>query len=112
MPPAADDGAGAVRFLDILTTASSVARVRGADVVSAAHLLDAIAVLTGEVEPEDAPAAHGFPLGHRQTELAAAAPVRDLSQRWFERLGRAPEATLSVSDLAELRAEIEALVRS
>ena len=111
MPPAPDDGAEAVRFLDILTTASSLARALGADAVSAVHLRDAIAALTGEAPLEDA-GASGSPLGHRRAELAAAAPVRELSQRWFERLGRAPEATLSAGELAALRAEVEALVRS
>ena len=104
------DGEEAVRFLDILTTASSVAHARGADAVAAAHLLEAIGVLTGEVEPDDIGGSVS-PLGHRRTELrrarrpgADAALVRapGRNARGFARCGR----------LAELRTEIEVLVRS
>ena len=115
MPPdaGADDGGGgdAVRFLDILTTASSVAHARGAEAVGAAHLLEAVAVLTGEAAPEDA-GGPVSPLGRGRRELAAEPAVRALTQRWFARLGGAPEATLTADELAELRAEAGALVRS
>ena len=109
MPPG--DAEDAVRFLDILTTASSVAHARGAEAVVAAHLLEAIDVLTGEAEVEEAggPAAL---LGHRRAELSVEPAVRELSQRWFARLGGAPEATLGPGDLVQLRADLEALVRS
>lgn len=104
-------GDEAVRFLDVLTTASSVAHARGAEVVLATHMLEAIDVLTGEAEPDasDAPVS---PLGHRRAELSVEPPVRDLTQRWFARLGGAPEAVLGAAELGELRAELEALVRS
>lgn len=105
------DGEEAVRFLDILTTASSVARAHGADSVAAAHLLEAIDVLTGASEPDEA-AASVSPLGHRRTELSAEPAVRELTQRWFARLGGTPDASLDAGALAELRAEIETLVRS
>ncbi len=105
------DGEEAVRFLDILTTASSVAHARGADAVAAAHLLEAIDVLTGEVEPDDIGGSVS-PLGHRRTELSAEPAVRELTQRWFGRLGGTPEASLDADALAELRTEIEVLVRS
>lgn len=105
------DGEEAVRFLDILTTASSVARARGADAVAAAHLLEAIDVLTGAAEPDDIGVSVS-PLGHRRTELSAESAVRELTQRWFARLGGTPEASLDADALAELRTEIETLVRS
>ena len=116
MPPDASsggDGGGgdAVRFLDILTTASSVAHARGAEAVGAAHLLEAVAVLTGEAEPEEG-GGPVSPLGRGRRELAAEPAVRALTQRWFARLGGAPEATLTPEELAELRAEAGALVRS
>ncbi len=115
MPPGdandADGGGDAVRFLDILTTASSVAHARGAEAVGAAHLLEAVAVLTGEAAPEDA-AGPVSPLGRGRRELAAEPSVRELTQRWFARLGAEPSATLGADELAELRAEIAALVRS
>ena len=105
------DGDEAVRFLDILTTASSVAHARGAEAVAATHLLEAIDLLTGATEPDDSGAAVS-PLGHRRTELSAEPAVRELTQRWFDRLGGTPEASLDADALAELRAEIEMLVRS
>ena len=105
------DGEEAVRFLDILTTASSVARARGADAVAAAHLLEAIDVLTGASKPDDIGASVS-PLGHRRPELSAEPAVRELTQRWFARLGGTPDASLDADALAELRTEIETLVRS
>lgn len=109
MPAGAGDDA--VRFLDILTVASAIARAQAAESVSAAHLLDAVAVLTGETDMEEA-AGPVSPLGRGRAGLGVEVAVRDLSQRWFERLGGAPEAVLAPEDLAELRAEIAALVRS
>lgn len=106
--PAGDD---AVRFLDILTVASTIARAQAAEAVAAAHVLDAIAVLVGEAEMEEA-AGPVSPLGRGRSGLGVEPAVRDVSQRWFERLGGAPEAVLAPEDLAELRTEIEALVRS
>ena len=111
MPPGEPGGGDPVRFLDILTTASSIAHSRAAETVVAAHLLVAIAVLTGEVEAADA-GGRVSPLGHRRTELAVEPAVRELTQRWFARLGGAPEAEVDPAGLTELRAEIEALVRS
>ncbi len=104
-------GEEAVRFLDILTTASSVAHARGADAVAAVHLLDAIDVLTGPSEPDDI-GAPVSPLGHRRTELSAEPAVRELTQRWFARLGGTPEASVDADALAELRTEIGTLIRS
>ena len=104
-------GDEAVRFLDILTTASSVAHACAAEAVEARHLLDAIDVLTGAAEPDEL----GVPLspfGHRRTDLSVAPTVRELTQRWFARLGGTPDATVDGDALSELRAEIEALVRS
>ena len=104
-------GEEAVRFLDVLTTASSVAHARRAEAVSAAHMLEAIEVLTGASEPggADAPVS---PLGHRRAELSVERSVRELTQRWFERLGGAPEAVLGAAELGELRAELGSLTRS
>ena len=111
MPPGERSGEEPVRFLDILTTASSIARSRAAETVAAAHLLDAIEVLSGEVEAAGA-SGPVSPLGHRRTELGVDPLVQELTQRWFARLGGAPEAEVDPADLTKLRAEIEALVRS
>lgn len=111
MPPAPTGGQDAVRFLDILTTASSIARAQGSEAVTAAHILQALDVLTGLAEVEDV-GGPVSPLGHRRTELAVDPSVRELSQRWYARLGGAPEAVVEADGLGELRAEIAALVRS
>ena len=100
----------AVRFLDILTMASSIARSRGADAVTAAHLLDALAVLTGAAGA-DVASGPVSPLARPRAGLAADPAARELTQRWFARLGGAPEAALDAGDLAEFRGELEALVR-
>lgn len=104
-------GDEAVRFLDVLTTASSVAHARGGDSVLAAHMLEATALLTGEAEVDEVGGAVS-PLGHRRAELSVEPAVRELTQRWFARLGGAPDAALGVAELAEFRAELELLVRS
>ena len=52
------------------------------------------------------------PLGHRRSDLSVEPAVRELTQRWFARLGETPDATVEGDALSELRAEIEALVRS
>ena len=111
MPPDPDSGGDAVRFLDILTTASSVAHARGATAVAPGHLLEAIAVLTGDAEVEEV-AGPVSPLGRQRAELSAESTVRELTQRWFAQLGSTPDASLGTDELAELRREIEALVRS
>ncbi len=108
---ARDGEDAAVRFLDILTMASSIARSHGADAVAAAHLLDALAVLTGATEA-DATSGTVSPLARPRAELAADPAARELTQRWFARLDGAPEAALDVVALAEFRGELEALVRS
>jgi hypothetical protein len=104
-------GNEAVRFLDILTTASSVSGARGATSVTAAHLLDAIGVLTGELDLEEE-GGMVSPLGRGRTELAADPAVRELTQRWYARLGGTPDAGLDTEALVELRTELELLVRS
>ena len=104
-------GDEAVRFLDILTTASSIASARAAQSVTASHLLDAIGVLVGELDLEEE-GGMVSPLGRGRTELAADPAVRDLTRRWFARLGGTPEAAVDGAALAELRMELELLVRS
>ena len=111
MARGAPGGDDAVRFLDILTTASSIAHARRAEAVVAAHVLEAVAVLTGEAEVSEV-GGPASPLGHRRTELAVEPAVRELTQRWFARVGGTPDATLAPDDVIELRAEIETLVRS
>lgn len=98
-----------IRFADVLTTASAVANYLGMADVTAAHMLDAIAVLRGEKSLEDLgrPLA---PLVPRSSEGGAEPAVRELAQRWWNALGGDISATLDVLALAALRAELEALL--
>ncbi len=83
-----------LRFADILTTASAVANYLGAANVTAAHLLEAVALLREEKTLAD--------LGPALSPLVRRAPgggsvdpkVRELVQRWFEQLGRDPNAAI------------------
>ena len=100
--------ADALRFLDILTTASSIARSRGAAAVAAAHVLDAIAVLVGVAAADDV-SGPVSPLALAGAGLAVEARVQVLMQRWFVRLGNEADAQLKGEQLGELRRELEAL---
>jgi hypothetical protein len=99
-----------LRFTDILTMASSVASYLGVPDVSAQHVLAGIDILLGRTKMED--------LGRVRSPLAPMPPsqyggaepaVRELAQRWFERLGNDPEAKLDNVQLAEFGAEVSAL---
>ena len=76
----------ALRFADILSTASAVANYRGESEVAAPHLVDAIDVLSERKTMED--------LGRPQSPLVAAhrpqavvvPAVQDLVRRWFAEL--------------------------
>jgi len=98
------------RFTDILTTASSVASYLAASDVTPLHMLDALDILEGRVRLED--------LGRARSPLAPLPPpvhggaepaVRELAQRWFERVGRDPEALLGADDVDALRQDLVAL---
>lgn len=105
------EGEESLRFFDILTMASSVASAHGARVVGPTHLLEAIAVLTGEVQLENLGDVVS-PLGHGRTQLSVDRAVQEITQRWFKRLGSSPDATLGSIELRDYRAEVEILVRS
>ena len=100
--------AGTVRFLDILTTASTIARSLGASSVEAAHLLDAIAVLCGEVVASDV-SGPVSPLARPGGALDVDEAARALTQRWFAQLGNVAAAELTESQLEQLRGELSAL---
>ncbi len=99
-----------IRFTDILTTASSVASYLAAPDVTARHMLDAFDILEGRVKLED--------LGRARSPLAPLPPslhggaepaVRELAQRWFERLGHDPESLLDAGQVETMRTELLAL---
>ena len=105
---------GAIRFLDILTTASAVANYVGVADVTPAHVRDAIAILRGEKTLDDlgrplSPLVRRAPPG---TAGGADARVRDLARRWYASLGDDPAAELSTAQLEALIAELDALAQA
>lgn len=98
-----------MRFADILTTASAVANYLGAPEVTPAHMLHAIAILDGSESLEDLgrPAS---PLVTRGAGGGVDKTVRDIVQRWFERLGRDANAELDATAVESLRAELRSAV--
>lgn len=100
--------APAIRFSDVLTTASAVANYLGEADVAAVHLRHALAILLEEMTLEDL----GRPLSplvRRAAAPGATEEVRDLVGRWFEMLDRDPMAELTVEQLDRLRAELQAV---
>lgn len=100
----------ALRFLDILTTASAVASYLAAPDVAAPHMLDALDILEGHARLEE--------LGRARSVLAPMPPsayggvepaIRELVQRWFEQLGQDPEGLLDADQVQALRAQLQAL---
>jgi len=100
-----------LRFVEVLTTASAVANYLGQPHVTPQHVLDAIAVLLDEKQMEDVGPMMS-PLIPRRGGAAVAPEVQDLAQRWFARLGGTATATLSESDIAELREELTGMLES
>jgi hypothetical protein len=100
-----------LRFTDILTTASAVANYVGSPTVTANHILDAIAILTGEKNMDSlgrgvSPLVRRGPPGHAGSADPA---IRDLAQRWFAELGNDVTATLPPTSLETLKTELRAL---
>ena len=101
--------ADAIRFTDILTTASAIANYLGVSEVTAAHLLDSVAILEGAKTMDD--------LGRPVSPLVprprggpgATDEVRQLAQRWFASLGSDPLAELDLAALERLRHDVAAL---
>ena len=98
-----------LRFADILTNASAVANYLGAMDVSAAHILDSIALLQGTKTMDElgrpvsplVPRPPGRPPGVEH-------PAKELVQRWYAELGSA-DATLDDERLACFVQELRAL---
>lgn len=99
-----------LRFADILTTASAVANYLGVAEVSAAHLVESVALLREEktmadLGPALSPLVRRRPGGGGGVE----AGVRELVQRWFEELGRDPNAEMDAGAVAAFVGEALAL---
>ncbi|MFN0146420.1 MAG: hypothetical protein ACKVT1_07925 [Dehalococcoidia bacterium] len=99
----------AVRFADVLTTASAIANYHGLPDVTAVHLLDAIAVLRGAKSMADLGRPVSPLVPRSRTAAGGVEPaVKALIQRWHARLG-SPGAVLSEDALAQFAADLHAL---
>ncbi len=103
-----------IRFVDILTTASAVSNYLAQPDVSAAHLLDAIAILAGEKSLADLgrPISPLVPRNPRGQAAGADPAVRTLTQRWWSELHEDITAELDASTLVRLRDELQHLPAS
>ena len=100
---------GGIRFTDLLTTASAVANYHGAADVTAAHLLDAIALLTGAKEMGDLGRPVSPLVPRPRTAFGGVDPAaKAIVQRWHALLG-SPGAELSEAELAMFADELEGL---
>ncbi|MBI5949814.1 MAG: hypothetical protein HY875_16885 [Chloroflexi bacterium] len=104
------DSPGPIRFADILTTGSAVSSYLGASTVTAAHLIEAVAILRGEklVEELGRPVS---PLVSRSSQGAEVEPAtRELVQHWFFALGQDINATLDEDETALLLLQLAGLI--
>jgi hypothetical protein len=101
----------AVRFADILTTATAAANYLGEADVGPRHVLHALAILRGEA-PMESLGRPVSPLVPRRPGGGVDPAVRDLVQRWFAALGSNVDATLEGEALERFIAEVRALSES
>ncbi len=103
------DSPGPIRFVDILTTASAVASYLGAPLVTAAHLIEAVAILRGEKSVEEL----GRPVSPLVSRSSQGAEVeqtaRELVQHWFFAVGQDINAALDEDETALLLLQLAGL---
>ncbi len=109
MPLAADQPSEAIRFVDILTTASSIAGARNTPQLGVEELVLAIRVVSGAMAIEDVgEAVH--PLLIRGNDSKPVDPlVRELVQRWYAAVGGTGDSELPPADIERFVLELEAL---
>lgn len=102
----------AIRFADVLTTASAAANYLGESAVRPLHLKQAIGILTGALRLEDLgrPVSPLVPRTLPGAGSSVQPAVRELAQRWFASLGSDYAALLSDENLQRLRMEVDALL--
>lgn len=96
-----------IRFVDILTTASTVASYLGEPEITAKHLIEAVAIVRGAKTLDDL----GRPVSPMLQRGLAASPAVDarlrmVVQRWFDVLGGEVEAELAADSVEQLLAEL------
>ncbi len=101
--------AEAILLAEVLTTGSAVANYRGHEEVSAADLIDGLAILLEEKTLDDLGRALSPLVRRGSGRGGATAGVRALAQRWYAALGEDARASLDAETLTRLRAELEVL---
>ena len=97
-----------IRLTDVLTTASAIASYLGAAEVTTGHLLNATALLLGEIRMEDlgrpvSPLIRRAPPG---VGVGATGAAREFARRWLEVLCGDATAVLSTAEVALMREEL------
>ena len=109
MPPDEDDSADSLRFVDILTTASSIAGARNTPQIGAQELVLAIRVVSGEMEIEDVGEAVHPLLMRGSAARPVVSAVRELVQIWYATIGGTADSVLAPNDAQRFIQELEAL---
>lgn len=101
-----------LRFLDVLTTATALTNHLGASLTTAEHLLLAVDILQGERSIESLGQQRSPLLRAHRPEPGVESALRELVQRWFERLGGTGGAILAGDDLAQFLHDLDGLVNT
>lgn len=98
-----------LRFLDVLTTATALTNHLGASLTTAEHLLLAVDILRGTRTIESLGQQQSPLLRARRPEPGVDGALRELVQRWFERVGGRGDVVLAGDDLAQFLRDLESL---
>ncbi len=97
------------RLTDILTNASAIADYLGQPIVTANHLLQAIAILEERLAMTDLGRPVSPMLRNFRPQPGADPAIRELAQRWYADLGSSVQAELTDEQFAKFRSELDAL---
>jgi len=112
MPATGEQPSESVRFVDILTTASSIAGARSTPQLGVDELVLAVRVVSGAMAIDDVGEAI-HPLLIRGQDAKPVAPeVRQLIQRWYAAIGGTADSELPPADIERFVQELEALAGS
>lgn len=109
MPPAGEQPSEAIRFVDILTTASSIAGARDAPELGVEELVLAVRVVSGVMDIADVGEAIHPLLIRGSDAKPVVAEVRELVQRWYAAVGGTGDSELPPADVERFVRELEAL---
>jgi hypothetical protein len=109
VPSSAKQPPEPLRFVDILTTASSIAGARNTPQLGADEIALAVRVVSGAIDIEDIGGAVHPLLIRGNVSRPVVPAVRELVQRWYAAAGGTAESLLSQADAERFVTELEAL---